>query len=54
MPTAAEKKKRGGVVRTRTKVINGQRYIVTVYRKAGKQGGHTTMHKAKGTSRATK
>lgn len=62
MPTAAEKRKRGGVVRTRTKVIKGQRYVVTVYRKQGPKGGHTSMHKSaqtrttmqKGNSRATK
>jgi len=47
MPTKAEARKRGGVVRRRTKVINGQRYIVTVYRKPGKRGGKTTMHKAR-------
>jgi hypothetical protein len=48
VPSVAEAKKRGGVVRTRTKVIGGQRYIVVVYRKKGKRGGRTTMHKAKG------
>jgi len=47
VPTPEEVRKRGGIARTRTKVLpDGTRLIVTVYRKKGPRGGRTTAHKA--------
>jgi len=42
MPSKAELRKRGGLVRVRTKKLPGGRYEhIYVVRKAGPRGGHT-------------
>lgn len=48
MPTA-EEKRRGGVIRYRTKKLPGGKYIhIAVVRKKGKKGGRTVAGKVRG------